>query len=98
LLALSGVCLLVFVHKAWSDLTLAAEVNRPLPLTRGLALVLTRDTLMLAVWFVALFKRSLDWRGNRLLIGPGSELSLPGIVSLDADAAEMEVAEMKVEG
>jgi ceramide glucosyltransferase len=89
LLALSGGCLAVFLYKAWSDLTLAAEVNQPLPLTRGLALVVTRDTLMFAVWFVALFKRSLDWRGNRLVIGAGSELSLPGVVT--AEEAEVEV-------
>jgi len=88
LLALTGACLLAFLHKAWSDLALAARVNHSLPLTRGLALVVTRDTLMLAVWFVALFKRSLDWRGNRLVIGVGSELSLPSV----------EPAEVKVEG
>jgi ceramide glucosyltransferase len=92
MLGMSAVCLLVFLHKAWQDLQLAAEVNRPLSLTRGFALVVTRDTLMLAVWFVALFKRTLDWRGNRLVIGAGSELSLPRVL------AEEEVAEVKVEG
>jgi ceramide glucosyltransferase len=88
LAALGLTCFVVFLHKAWSDLTLAAEVNRRLPLTRGFALVVTRDTLMFAVWFVALFKRSLDWRGNRLVIGAGSELSLPRVAA----------AEVKVEG
>jgi ceramide glucosyltransferase len=92
LLALGSACLALFLHKAWSDLTLAAEVNRPLPLVRGLALVATRDALMFVVWFVALFKRSLDWRGNRLVIGAGSALSLPRVL------AEEESAEVKVEG
>ncbi len=33
-----------------------------------------KDTLMLAIWGVALFKRTLMWRGNQLIIGAGSRL------------------------
>lgn len=88
LAALGLGCLLVFLHKAWSDLSLAAQVNHPLPLARGFALVVSRDALMFGVWCVALFKRSLDWRGNRLVIGAGSELSLPRVAA----------APLKVEG
>ncbi len=34
-----------------------------------------KDLLLLALWGVGLFHRTIDWRGNRLRIGPGSVLS-----------------------
>jgi ceramide glucosyltransferase len=84
-----GLCALgAFLYKAWADLSLAATVNRKVSWPMGLALLLARDVLMFGVWCVAFFKRSLDWRGNRLTIGPGSALSAP----------RLEAAILKVEG
>ncbi len=42
---------------------------------RWLALLVVKDTLVLATWTSGLFVRSIDWRGTRLRIGRGSCLS-----------------------
>lgn len=48
-----------------------------LPL-RSLLWVPVKDVLILGVWAVGLFRRTICWRGNRLRVGPGSVLSPAG--------------------
>ena len=48
------------------------------PETPGLGLVLLglpKDLLVLGVWLAAAFRRTIDWRGRRFVIGAGTRLS-----------------------
>lgn len=48
-----------------------------------------KDAVMLSVWCVGLVKRTLFWRGNALLIGPGSTLKpAPGAGHFRVNVAE----------
>lgn len=44
------------------------------PSVVDLLLTIPKDCLALGLWLVAGFHRSIDWRGNRFRIGPGSRL------------------------
>jgi ceramide glucosyltransferase len=44
------------------------------PPLRHLVWVPVKDLSIFALWTVGLFRRELDWRGNRLRVGAGSEL------------------------
>jgi ceramide glucosyltransferase len=60
--------------KVLSDGLVARHVSGRFPAPWKLALVPVKDLLIAALWPVALFKRTLSWRGNRLRIGPGTVL------------------------
>ena len=47
------------------------------PTLRELAWVPAKDLLIFALWAIGLFRRDLDWRGNRLRVAAGSELTAP---------------------
>lgn len=80
-LSLATTALLAWLSKARADLGLAARVHQALPLGRGLALVSLRELLMVGVWLEAFFKRSIDWRGNRFIIGSGSAIAPPRLAA-----------------
>jgi ceramide glucosyltransferase len=44
---------------------------------RAMLLALPKDLLVLGLWAVGLVRRTIDWRGNVLLVGPGSRLMRP---------------------
>jgi ceramide glucosyltransferase len=44
---------------------------------RAMLLSLPKDLLVLGLWAVATVRRTIDWRGNVLLVGPGSRLQRP---------------------
>ena len=44
---------------------------------RAMLLALPKDLLVLGLWAVATIRRTIDWRGNVLLVGPGSRLQRP---------------------
>jgi ceramide glucosyltransferase len=61
-----------------ADRALLARLRRrPLP-WRKLAWSVPKDLLALALWPVAAFRRTIDWRGNLLIVGPGTRLRRPG--------------------
>jgi hypothetical protein len=51
-----------------------------------LALVSMRDCLLLALWCVALLRRTIVWRGNRRRIGRGTTL-MPVAPTLETQEA-----------
>jgi ceramide glucosyltransferase len=59
-----------------SDGMLARTVTGRWPSLAALALIPLKDTVLLGVWMVALCRRSVNWRGHTLRIGPGTRLSL----------------------
>jgi ceramide glucosyltransferase len=69
-LALGG----VLVKVASDALLLRRLRGRPLAAAH-VALVPVKDLLAAGVWVVAAFRRSVEWRGTPLRIGPGSRLS-----------------------
>lgn len=71
-LALAGLLLRISVDGAqlW---TLAGHR----PLLRHLLWIPVKDLSIFAVWLIGLFRQELDWRGNRLRVGAGSELMAP---------------------
>ncbi|MDX2052489.1 MAG: glycosyltransferase [Polyangiaceae bacterium] len=78
----------IFVSvKCLSDQAMARSLRRGGLAFRQFLLIPVKDLLIAGVWFVGLFKRSVNWRGNIILIGPGSQLSRPAKESLAADPA-----------
>jgi ceramide glucosyltransferase len=65
------------VAKVASDALLVRRL-RGIPLAPTyLALVPLKDLLVAAIWAVAAFRRTVEWRGTPLRIGPGSRLLRP---------------------
>lgn len=44
------------------------------PSGKTLLLIPLKDILVLVMWSISLFKRTVDWRGQKMLVGPGSRL------------------------
>jgi hypothetical protein len=44
---------------------------------KAMLLALPKDLLVLGLWAIATVRRTIDWRGNVLLVGPGSRLMRP---------------------
>jgi ceramide glucosyltransferase len=57
------------------DVLLARALRGTWPRAVAVALVPVKDLLMLGVWGVAVFRRTICWRGNLLRVGAGSVLS-----------------------
>ncbi len=68
-LALAGISLKL----AW-DRTLITRLCGAPPTLSTLLLGVPKDLLMLGIWGVAAFRRTIDWRGNRFLIQAGTRL------------------------
>lgn len=73
---LAGAAAAGVVAKLAADTLLARRLRGAMPslalLTLGTPF---KDVLILGIWCVALFKRTICWRGHRLTVGPGSVLS-----------------------
>jgi ceramide glucosyltransferase len=62
--------------KLAADVLLSRRLRGAMPSLTFLALgTPLKDTLILGIWAVGLFKRTICWRGHRLRVGPGSVLS-----------------------
>jgi ceramide glucosyltransferase len=62
--------------KLAADALLSRRLRGAMPSLTLLALATpVKDTLILGIWAVGLFKRTICWRGHRLRVGPGSVLS-----------------------
>jgi ceramide glucosyltransferase len=70
-------CTVALLARVTSDGLMARSVTGRWPSATALALVPLKDTLLMGIWTLALFYRSVAWRGHALRIGPGSRL-LPG--------------------
>jgi ceramide glucosyltransferase len=67
------------VLKVTSDAVLSRRLRGRWPTLAGLAAVPAKDLLVLGLWAAGWVHRTIDWRGNRLRIGPGSVLSPMGV-------------------
>lgn len=68
------VCALGITLRLWADCRAWRRMRgEPAPLSAVL-LALPKDVLVLGLWFVAAVRRTIDWRGNLLRVGPGSRL------------------------
>lgn len=88
----------VALTKALIDVTVF-RLLRPEPVSwRTVPAVLLKDTLLFVAWCNGLFSRTVDWRGNRLRVLPGTRLApveAPAPLALtppQADAGEELVA------
>ncbi len=62
--------------KLMADVLLSRRLRGAMPSLPFLALgTPVKDTLILGIWAVGLFKGTICWRGHRLRVGPGSVLS-----------------------
>jgi ceramide glucosyltransferase len=72
---LAGAALAGAGAKLGMDALLARALRgEALPL-RSVLQILPKDLLIAGIWSVGLFKRTLCWRGHRLVVGPGSVLA-----------------------
>jgi ceramide glucosyltransferase len=74
--------------KIAADALLARRLRgAALPLASLLAIPV-KDMLILGVWAVGLFRRTINWRGNLLRVGPGSSLTMYRAAEPSTDLAE----------
>lgn len=83
--AVAGWACLGIAWRALADAALFWHVRGERPPVSVLVLVPLRDVLLLALWCVALVRRTTVWRGNRRRIGPGTTL-MPVAPALDTPA------------
>ena len=72
-----GPCALGLCARIGRDAIMARQVSGRWPSLSVLAFLPAKDVLLLGVWSLALLKRSVEWRGHALRIGPGSQLLDP---------------------
>ncbi|AKF82576.1 glycosyl transferase [Myxococcus fulvus 124B02] len=78
---------LVVLGKVLVDLG-AFRALRPQPVSwRAAPAVLLKDALLFAAWWHGVFCRTVDWRGTRLRVGPGTRLLPPRASVSTANAA-----------
>ncbi|HEX4959880.1 MAG TPA: ceramide glucosyltransferase [Thermoanaerobaculia bacterium] len=78
--------------KLAADALLARRLLGKTPSLTRLALgTPLKDGLILGIWTVGLFKRTICWRGHRLRVGPGSVLSPAESIADPAEPALQEV-------
>jgi ceramide glucosyltransferase len=70
---------LAMAGKVGSDAVLTRRLRGRWPSALGVLAVPLMDVLVLGLWCVAWIHRCVDWRGNKLRIGPGSALTLPAV-------------------
>jgi ceramide glucosyltransferase len=75
-------CLVGLAARIASDGLLAKCTSGRFPSATALALLPIKDTLLLAVWVIALLRRNVHWRGHVLRIESGSRLVAPQLASL----------------
>jgi len=64
----------IVLTKVVSDLLVARRLRGVSFPPRGLLLIPLKDLLVAALWLVAAFRRRVHWRGNSLVLGPGTRL------------------------
>jgi ceramide glucosyltransferase len=69
-----GFCLAGIAFKCLSDGLICRRVRGRFPGPLQMFLIPLKDLLINALWLVAAFKRTIEWRGNLLKIGRGSRL------------------------
>ena len=57
-----------------ADRALLRRFTGRVPSLGDLLLTVPKDVAALTLWAIGVFRRTVDWRGNRLLVGPGSRL------------------------
>jgi ceramide glucosyltransferase len=67
-------CLLGLLARIGSDGLLAKRASGRWPSSMALACLPLKDAVLLALWTVALVRKSVEWRGHALRIGAGSQL------------------------
>jgi hypothetical protein len=75
--------------KCVSDALLFRRLRGERPPIAHVLLVPVKDLLMAAIWLVAIFRRTVNWRGNLLRIESGSAL-----VALEVDGFEHALQEV----
>jgi len=86
---LAGAALAGVAAKLAADALLARRLLGETPSLIFLALgTPLKDALILAIWAVAVFKRTICWRGHRLRVGPGSVLSPVAVAGSPAPALQ----------
>jgi ceramide glucosyltransferase len=71
---LQWLCMLGLCVRIANDGWLAKTVTGRWPSLRALMLLPVKDSLLLTLWTIAMFRRSVSWRGHALRIGTGSRL------------------------
>jgi ceramide glucosyltransferase len=95
----AALCLWTLAVKAALDVSSARALGCDVGLEAMLAVPL-KDVMLFAAWAQGLFRRTVDWRGNRLRVGPGSKLVLgdaldPAAMGIPNDALEPAPAEAR---
>jgi len=72
--AVGWICLAGIAFKSLSDGIICHRVRGRFPGPLQLCLIPLKDLLINALWLVAAFKRTIEWRGTFLKIGRGSRL------------------------
>jgi ceramide glucosyltransferase len=72
---LAGAALAGIVAKAAMDALLARSLRGEALPPRSLLWIPIKDLMIAGIWSVGLFRRTICWRGNRLLVGAGSVLT-----------------------
>jgi ceramide glucosyltransferase len=80
--------LLGIAAKVAADALLARRLRGEVPPLRSLLWIPVKDVLIAGVWAVGLFRRTINWRGNLLRVGPGSALTLVRAAEPAAELAE----------
>jgi ceramide glucosyltransferase len=70
--AIAGLAVAV---KCASDALLSRRLRGAPPRLGEVLLIPVKDLVMAAIWLVGAFRRTVDWRGNKLWIHRGSELT-----------------------
>ncbi len=66
----------------------AARLLRPRGFRLGqLAMIPAKDLLFGTAWALGLFRREVDWRGTRIVVGPGTRIEAPERAAAPAPAA-----------
>jgi ceramide glucosyltransferase len=86
----------VTLFKVLTDVAVFSML-RPEPTPwRAAPAVLLKDALLFVTWVNGLFRRTVDWRGNKLRVLPGSQL-VPPAAHLPYPAPEQPLAEQPLE-
>jgi len=74
-LRLAAVAAVGVAVKCASDALLCRRLRGAPPRAGEVLLIPLKDLAMSAIWLVGAFRRTVNWRGNKLWIDSGSELS-----------------------
>jgi ceramide glucosyltransferase len=85
--------------KCAADAALLKRLSGRSPRVARLLLIPFKDLLVAGIWGVGFFRRGVNWRGNLLRIGEGSELSeVNSVHILDGEANTVHIPDGEVNG